>query len=48
MLFLGDTYANLKQKDKAKEWYQKAAAGTVTCEADKAIVEEAKKKLGSL
>jgi len=46
-LFVADSYANLKQYDKAKEWYQKTIAIPVEKESDRKYHEEAKQKLSS-
>jgi predicted negative regulator of RcsB-dependent stress response len=45
---LGDTYVQLKQNDKAKESYKKAAEMPVTLDSEKVYQEEAKKKLAKL
>ncbi len=47
-LFTGDTYLQLGKKDKAKEYYQKAANAPAVSESDKAINQEAKTKLAKV
>jgi len=44
-VFIGDCYTNLKQTDKAKEWYKKASEMDAPTEVAKVYLEEAKKKL---
>jgi len=48
VLCIGDTYTALKQNDNAKIWYQKTLDLPAKCEADKAMHQEAKTKLGKL
>jgi len=44
LIFVGDCYTNLKDKTKAKEFYEKAANSVPKSEFEKTLVEEAKKK----
>eukprot|EP01102_Stenamoeba_stenopodia_P007158 TRINITY_DN199_c0_g1_i5.p1 TRINITY_DN199_c0_g1~~TRINITY_DN199_c0_g1_i5.p1 ORF type:complete len:243 (-),score=71.37 TRINITY_DN199_c0_g1_i5:750-1439(-) len=46
-LFIADSYANLKQYDKAKQWYQKTIEIPVEKESDRKYHNEAKQKLSS-
>jgi len=43
-IFIGDCYTNLKQADKAQEWYKKASQMEARVDVDKNLIEEAKKK----
>eukprot|EP01027_Heterolobosea_sp_BB2_P002714 GEZU01004083.1.p1 GENE.GEZU01004083.1~~GEZU01004083.1.p1 ORF type:complete len:137 (-),score=48.72 GEZU01004083.1:44-454(-) len=47
-LCLADTYAKLKQKDKAREWYQRVVDLPVRTQNERMINEEAAKKLKAL
>lgn len=47
-LYLGKTYLALKQKDKARDWFQKAAAVEVRSEDDRVCLEEATEALKKL
>eukprot|EP01118_Nematostelium_gracile_P007164 TRINITY_DN2318_c0_g2_i1.p2 TRINITY_DN2318_c0_g2~~TRINITY_DN2318_c0_g2_i1.p2 ORF type:complete len:231 (-),score=86.00 TRINITY_DN2318_c0_g2_i1:69-761(-) len=48
LVFLGDTYQQLKNKEKAKEFYQKAIDLPATTAFDQSLVTEAKTKIGKL
>jgi len=48
LVFLGDTYVQLKQKDKAKASYQKAIDLPVVSALDQNLVNEAKQKISKL
>jgi len=47
-VFLGDTYGQLKNKDKAKEFYQKCIDIPAKSAFDEDLVKEAKQKLSKL
>jgi len=47
-IWIGDTHLVLKQKDKAKEWYEKAATLPFSGEIEKAFHDEANAKLTKL
>jgi len=46
--WIGDTYVQLKQNDKAKEFYNKVISATAEKDSEKLVVEETKKKLSKL
>jgi len=48
LVFLGDTYVQLKKNDKAKEYYQKAIDIPSITAFDQALVNEAKQKMSKL
>ena len=48
LVFLGDTYVQLKKKDNAKQFYQKAIDIPIASTFDETLVAEAKQKLGKL